>query len=259
MLQDVLKIFDVVLQMSWLLLAVPIVLILLGKITLRDLRDGNWWGRPRKSQRTDVEEETGKKSRLIAPLVILVGCWSADANATNATTLLCGSDPAILTPFHPIRTGVSGSGLQAEPDVTLTFEGTRPCSGNRCRIAIRHGDSGELIAAVRLPSDSVTYCRDRRPFFEWPVTDHAKTSEQCQGGFYASSRMIVFGKEVDDVDALYAEGSPSIGSREGDPRDHRPLIVPPPSLEPRMGIQAFCALSPRNPECWGSPIGREVK
>lgn len=44
MLQDALKIFDLVLQMSWLQLAVPVVLILLGKITLRDLRSGDWWG-----------------------------------------------------------------------------------------------------------------------------------------------------------------------------------------------------------------------
>jgi len=129
-----------------------------------------------------------------------------EAHATNATTLICGPDPAILTPLHPTRAGVSGPELTSEPDVTFTFEGQKPCIADKCRIAVRHGVSKKLIAAIRLPSDDITYCRDRRPFIKWPWPPEGQRSRGCLGEVTSKYRSIIFGKDLYDIDALDAPG-----------------------------------------------------
>lgn len=139
--------------------------------------------------------------RTLLLILLIVSLASATrAQATNVTSMICGSDPAILTALHPIRAGASGPELQSQPDVTFTFEGTRPCAPNACRIVMRHGTSGRVMAAIRLPSDSITYCRERNPFSKWPSLHPEQGPEGCRGGFYANTRVIVFGKDVDDID-----------------------------------------------------------
>jgi hypothetical protein len=69
------------------------------------------------------------------------------------------------------------------------------------------GGSKELIAAIRLPSEGITYCRERKPFMEWWSVWDDLAPEGCRGGFYANARIIVFGKDIDDIDVF---GMPNV-------------------------------------------------
>ncbi|WP_157961437.1 hypothetical protein [Microvirga flavescens] len=133
---------------------------------------------------------------------LIATIFASNAYATNATSLICGSDPTILTPLYPIRAGSSGPELMTRPDITFTFDGQRPCLNNRCNISIRSGDSMEQIANIELPSESITYCRQRDPFFQWPIVMGDKEITQCKGGLYANTRIIALGESVDDIDVF---------------------------------------------------------
>lgn len=130
---------------------------------------------------------------LLLALLALGHGWAPAALGANAPDLICGPDPAILTPFYPVKMGASGPRLQVRPDVKFVFEGERPCEPNTCRIVVKDRLRKNIVITIRLPSKDVTYCRDSRPFSELPSIDNGNKSA-CFGGAYSSFRGVLFGK-----------------------------------------------------------------